>query len=412
MADFTQITYDLADSIATLTLSRPDKLNAFTVTMMREMISAFDMADADDAVRAVIVTGDGRAFCAGADLSGGGETFSRGGSDEQTAVGVPRDGGGLVSLRVFRSLKPVIAAINGPAVGIGATMTLPMDIRLASGGARFGFVFAARGIVPEACSSWFLPRLVGIQQALEWCYTAKVFPAAEAHHAGLVRSLHEPDELLPAARELAQQIAQYSIARALNLAAQPFEEVGAPFGEVDDARRQTKRVKAHAEDVDRWRQQRLIDSLEHRRHGSVGGDERPMTIDGDCGKRFVPLQHELHGGARGRQCRIGQRPFGVHGGKAGRVQQRVAVAKRSLQVGDFTGIRKPLDRLDRGPVRLHREHQAGAHDLAPDTHRAGAAHPVLASDMRAGKLEMFAQEVRQIQPRQHMRIDTLAIDRQ
>lgn len=210
MNDFEQIRYEVADRVATLTLHRPDQLNAFTNTMMREMIAAFDLADADDDVRAVIVTGAGRAFCAGADLSSGGETFSRGGSDVQTAVGVPRDGGGMVALRIFESTKPVIGAINGAAVGVGVTMTLPMDVRLASTDARFGFVFARRGIVPEAASSWFLPRLVGISRAAEWCYTGRLLPAAEALESGLVRSLHEPDELMPSARRLAAEIAEHA----------------------------------------------------------------------------------------------------------------------------------------------------------------------------------------------------------
>ena len=206
--EYTQITYDVADSIATITLHRPERMNAFTDVMMREVIDAFDHVDADDDVRVVIVTGAGdRAFCAGADLGGGGETFAKGGSDIQTSVGVPRDGGGMVSLRIFDCKKPVIGAINGAAVGVGVTMTLPMDIRLASDNARFGFVFARRGIVPEACSSWFLPRLVGISTATEWCYTGRVFPASEALERGLVRSVHAPDELLPAANELAREIA-------------------------------------------------------------------------------------------------------------------------------------------------------------------------------------------------------------
>lgn len=207
MTAFSEILYDVDDHVATITLHRPDKLNAFTGTMMREIIAAFDLLDADDDVRAVIVTGAGRAFCAGADLSSGGETFARGGSDVKASNGVPRDGGGLTTLRIFESTKPVIAAINGPAVGVGITMTLPMDVRLASTSARIGFVFARRGIVPEAASSWFLPRLVGISQALEWTYSGKVFMADEAHRAGLIRSLHEPDDLLPAARELAASFA-------------------------------------------------------------------------------------------------------------------------------------------------------------------------------------------------------------
>ena len=219
--DYTQIIYEVADHIATVTLNRPDQLNAFTNTMMREVIDAFDRIDADDDVRAVIVTGAGRGFCAGADLSGGGETFSRGGSDEIPAdVGIPRDGGGLVSLRIFDCKKPVIGAINGAAVGVGVTMTLPMDIRLASEHAKFGFVFARRGIVPEACSSWFLPRLVGISQAAEWCYSGRVFPAAEALAGRLVRSVHPADELLPAARAIATEIAENTSAVSVALTRQ------------------------------------------------------------------------------------------------------------------------------------------------------------------------------------------------
>ncbi len=205
--EYTQILYGVDDGVATITLHRPDRMNAFTGTMMYEMIDAFDQIDADDDVRAVIVTGAGRAFCAGADLGGGGETFARGGSDIQTPEGVPRDGGGMVSLRIFECTKPVIGAINGAAVGVGVTMTLPMDIRLASDQAKFGFVFARRGIVPEACSSWFLPRVVGISRAAEWCYSGRVFPAAEALEGGLVRSVHPADELLAVANGIAREIA-------------------------------------------------------------------------------------------------------------------------------------------------------------------------------------------------------------
>lgn len=205
--EFQDINYDVSDGVATITLHRPDKMNAFTGRMMHEIISALDHTDADDSVKAVIFTGAGRAYCAGADLSSGGETFAKGGSDVQTKQGVPRDGGGLVSLRIFNSLKPVIGAINGAAVGVGVTMTLPMDIRLASDTAKFGFVFAKRGIVPEACSSYFLPRLVGIQQATEWVYTGRVFGADEALAGGLIRSVHSTDDLLPAAQQLAREIA-------------------------------------------------------------------------------------------------------------------------------------------------------------------------------------------------------------
>ncbi len=209
MTEYQQISYDVEDHVATITLDRPEQLNAFTARMMHEMISAFEEADADDDVRAVIVTGRGRGFCAGADLSGGSETFAHGGGgDASGPQSVVRDGGGLLTLRIFASKKPVIAAINGPAVGVGVTMTLPMDIRLASENAKLGFVFARRGIVPEACSSWFLPRIVGINQAAEWVFTGRVFPASEALRAGLVRSVHPNDELLPAAHEIASEIAE------------------------------------------------------------------------------------------------------------------------------------------------------------------------------------------------------------
>lgn len=218
--EFQDITYDVSDGIATITLHRPDKMNAFTGRMMHEIISALDQTDADDDVKVVIFTGSGRAYCAGADLSSGGETFAKGGSDVQTKQGVPRDGGGLVSLRIFNSLKPVIGAINGAAVGVGVTMTLPMDIRLASDTAKFGFVFAKRGIVPEACSSYFLPRLVGVQQATEWVYTGRVFNADEALSGGLVRSVHAPDDLLPAARALALEIAENTASVSIALSRQ------------------------------------------------------------------------------------------------------------------------------------------------------------------------------------------------
>src|SRR3984957_14071377 len=216
---YEQIIYEVADNIATITLNRPEKLTAFTGIMMNEMLDAFDKSDADDNVRAVIVTGAGRAFCAGADLSAGPRTFDStredrperksaikpDGSVDWSNEGV-RDGGGRLTLRIFDSLKPVIAAVNGPAVGVGVTMQLAMDIRLASTAARFGFVFARRGVAPEAASSWFLPRLVGISKALEWCYSGRVFPAAEALEGGLVRSVHAPDDLLPAARAIAKEI--------------------------------------------------------------------------------------------------------------------------------------------------------------------------------------------------------------
>jgi enoyl-CoA hydratase/carnithine racemase len=209
---FETLLYQVEDGIALVTLNRPEKLNAFNTQMMKDLIAVFDETDRDDAVRCVIVTGAGRAFCAGADLSAGGQTFdyeAQGGEAlaARTRDGVPRDGGGLLTLRIFDSLKPVISACNGPAVGVGVTMQLAMDIRLASDAARYGFVFARRGLNPEAASSWFLPHLVGVQTALEWCYTGRIFPAQEALEKGLVRSVHPADDLLPAARALAREIA-------------------------------------------------------------------------------------------------------------------------------------------------------------------------------------------------------------
>jgi enoyl-CoA hydratase/carnithine racemase len=212
------IAYEISESILTITLNRPEKLNAFTAAMARELVEAFERADADDEVRAIIVTGAGRAFCAGADLAAGGATFDRLARRDRPAPptgpdGAPdlsdetaRDGGGRVSLRIFASRKPVIAAVNGAAVGVGVTMTLPMDIRIASQDARFGFVFARRGIVPEACSSWFLPRIVGISKALEWNFSGRVFSAEEALVGRLVNAVHPPAELIPAARAIAREI--------------------------------------------------------------------------------------------------------------------------------------------------------------------------------------------------------------
>jgi len=212
--------WSVEDGVLTLTLDRPDALNSFTVTMAEELVAAFDRASADDTVAAVVVTGRGRAFCAGMDLSAEGNVFGLEESlqptlddlhqrleDPEIVAGV-RDTGGRVSLAVYRCTKPVIAAINGAAVGIGATMTLPMDVRMASDRARIGFVFGRLGIVPEACSSWFLPRIVGISRALEWVYTAEVLTAEDAHAGGLVRSVHPPEELLGAAQALARRFVE------------------------------------------------------------------------------------------------------------------------------------------------------------------------------------------------------------
>jgi enoyl-CoA hydratase/carnithine racemase len=280
--DFTEIRYEVADRVLTITLDRPDRLNAWTPTMQTELIEALNRADADDGVRAIVVTGAGRGYCAGADLERGGETFDwrerQDGGEE-----VPRDGGGRFTLRVFDCTKPVIAAINGPAVGVGITMTLPMDVRIAAENTKMGFVFTRRGIVPEACSSWFLPRVVGISKAVEWAATGRVFRSEEALEAGLVKSLHPPEEVLPAALELAREIADntapVSVALARRMmwsmlgAAHPMEAHRADSrgmfarGQSDDAREGvtsflekrepefTDRVSDGLPDVMPWREQ-------------------------------------------------------------------------------------------------------------------------------------------------------------
>ena len=226
-AAFTEIAYDVADRIATITLDRPDRLNAFTTTMARELIAAYDLADADENVRAIVLTGRGRGFCAGADLGRGGSSFDA--TDPQRAAeragvgtidGVPRDGGGTVTMRMAALRTPVIVAVNGPAVGIGATMTLPADIRLAGESARFGFVFARRGLVPEAASSWFLPRIVGISRAMEWAATGRVFDAAEACEGRLVSRVVPDDELLDTAYGIAAEIAENTSAVSVALTRQ------------------------------------------------------------------------------------------------------------------------------------------------------------------------------------------------
>ena len=204
MDPYEQIELGVDAGVATITLNRPDRMNAFTQQMGQELLDAFDRTDADDGVRAVIVTGAGRAFCAGADLEAAGKTFDYEGSGDPAAH---RDFGGRIALRVFASDKPVIAAINGAAVGVGITSMLPADIRLAAEGAKLGFVFTRRGIVPEACSSWFLPRIVGISTAAEWMLSGRVFGAQEALERGLVRSVHPADEVVAQATALAREIA-------------------------------------------------------------------------------------------------------------------------------------------------------------------------------------------------------------
>ena len=221
MTEFETLRYEIEDQVLTLTMNRPERLNAFNSRMQGEFLEALEHADADDEVRAVIVTGEGRGFCAGADLGKGADTFNYDNQTEEAKAERAssegrqegsnawlRDGGGLLSLRIYEFNKPIIAAINGPAVGVGVTMTLPMDIRIASTQARMGFVCSRRGIVPEACSSYFLPRIVGVSKALEWAYSGKVFDAEEALKGGLIRSLHEPEDLLPSAREIASEIVE------------------------------------------------------------------------------------------------------------------------------------------------------------------------------------------------------------
>lgn len=218
--DYTHIKYEISERILTITLNRPDELNTFTPIMKEELIDAFDRADEDDDIRVVIVTGAGRAFCAGADFSKAEETFDYGRRDAEDTLQTHRDNGGLVSLRIYDMKKPVIAAINGPVVGVGITMTLPMDIRLASENARIGFVFTRRGVVPEACSSWFLPRIVGISKAAEWLLTGRVFSASEALDGGLVSEVLPPESLIPRAREIALEIAQNTSGISVALARQ------------------------------------------------------------------------------------------------------------------------------------------------------------------------------------------------
>ena len=217
---YKDILYSVKNKILTITLNRPDRLNAVTVRMGDELKAAFDRSDGDDTIRAVIVTGNGRAFCAGADLESGGDAFDFEKAKGAVTAATHRDEGGIIALRIFDSIKPVIAAINGPAVGFGVTVTLPMDIRIASDKARFGFVFTRRGIVPEACSTWFLPRIVGISQASEWVYSGRIFSAEEALKGGLVRSIHAPNDLLVAANDLAREIADNTSAVSVALSRQ------------------------------------------------------------------------------------------------------------------------------------------------------------------------------------------------
>jgi enoyl-CoA hydratase/carnithine racemase len=226
MSELRTVTLEVSDNVAVITLNRPETLNAFDARMMWDLVAAFDRTDEDDAVKAVILTGSGeRAFCSGADLSTGANAFDYDNRDPadvapSSAKGENRDGGGVVSLRIYDSLKPVIVAVNGAAVGVGATMILPADFRLASEKARFAFVFNRRGIAPESASSWFLPRLVGMPTALRWCYSGAFVPAAEALERGLVQSVHPQADLLPAAKALAHEFIDNSAPVSLALTRQ------------------------------------------------------------------------------------------------------------------------------------------------------------------------------------------------
>ena len=216
---YQEIKYEISDSILTITLNRPKKLNAFTRLMLQELLDALDKADADDAVKAIIFTGEGKGYCAGADLSMGADSFDAN-KRKDRPDGLNRDGGGVLTLRIFECLKPVIGAINGAAVGVGSTMLLPMDIRIASEHAKFGFVFAKRGIVPEACSSWFLPRIVGISKALEWSYGGNLIPSKEALKYNLISEITSNEQLLVRAKKLALELTQQSSATSIALTRQ------------------------------------------------------------------------------------------------------------------------------------------------------------------------------------------------
>jgi len=274
--NFETVRYDVAEGVATLTLHRPDRLNAVNATMIRELVEAFDRADGDDGVRVVIVTGSGRAFCAGADLGAGGRTFA-GGPGRSERPEDHRDGGGVVTLRIFDMTKPVIAAINGPAVGFGITLTLAMDVRLASTAAKIGFVFSRRGVVPEACSTWFLPRLVGIARAAEWTYSGRVFSAEEAQAGGLVSRVVAPEALLPAARELALDVARNTSAVSVALIRQMlWRMLGA------DHPREAHRIDS----LGMWHTGRSADA-----HEGVTSflEKRPPRFTGRPGKDMPPF---------------------------------------------------------------------------------------------------------------------------
>ncbi|MCW2953627.1 MAG: enoyl-CoA hydratase [Conexibacter sp.] len=285
---FTTISYDVDDGVATITLDRPDKLNALDSTMERELVEVWDLVDADDAVRAVVVTGRGRAFCAGYDLSegaGGFDVVARAqmrGTEELRPGDVPRDSGGLISLRIFRCLKPIVAAINGAGVGFGATFSLPMDVRLASERARFGFVFSRRGMCLDGAASWFLPRVVGISTALEWATSGRIFDAAEALDAGLVRSVHPPAELLPAAYAIAREMTEQSAPVSVALNRQLLWQMAGAAHPMDAHRMESIYIEQRASSADA---SEGADSFLEKRRAQFA-----QTVGGDLPSGFPPLQ--------------------------------------------------------------------------------------------------------------------------
>jgi enoyl-CoA hydratase/carnithine racemase len=281
---FTTIAFEVSEAVATITLNRPEQLNALDPTMERELLQVWDLVDGDDEVRAVVVTGAGRAFCAGFDLSHGFDVFRAAelrGTEELRPGDVPRDSGGLIALRMFRCTKPIVAAINGAGVGFGATFPLPMDVRLASTKARFGFVFARRGICLDAASSWFLPRAVGLSRALEWTMSGRIFDAEEALEAGLVRSLHPPEELLGAAHEVARGMSEASAPVSVALNRQLLWQMSAASHPMDAHRQESIYIAARAASPDTTEG---ADSFKERRRPSF-----PGRVSTDLPADFPPL---------------------------------------------------------------------------------------------------------------------------
>lgn len=283
---FTTIEFEVSDAIATITLNRPEQLNALDPTMERELLQVWDLVDEDDDVRAVVVTGRGRAFCAGFDLTEAGFDVYRAaelrGTEELGPGDIPRDSGGLIALRIFRCLKPVVAAINGAGVGFGATFPLPMDVRLASEKARFGFVFSRRGMCMDAASSWFLPRAVGLSRALEWSISGRIFDAEEALEGGLVRSLHPPEELLDAAYEVARGMIEASAPVSVALNRQLLWQMAGAAHPMDAHRQESIYIAERATGADA---KEGADSFMEKRPPSF-----PLTVSADLPAAVPPYE--------------------------------------------------------------------------------------------------------------------------